>query len=55
MGEARERLSPAPTRVRDQSYDVGSRPYRACQATIAFITRARDQRGSMAPGWQALQ
>jgi hypothetical protein len=41
--------------VRDQSYDDGSWRYRVCQAHIAFITRARVQRRSVAPGWHALQ
>jgi hypothetical protein len=41
--------------VRDQSYDVGTRPYRERHSCIAARTRSRVQRRSIAPGWQALQ
>jgi hypothetical protein len=44
-----------PACVLDQSYDVGSRPYRASHERIVVVTRARDQRRSIAPGWHALQ
>ena len=41
--------------ARDQSYDDGSRPWSSRQARIAPSTFSRVQRGSIAPGWHALQ